>query len=408
MSHDDRTPLLSRSFVQRPTLAAVEPERPLRIATLNVFVGSPLPFLDGATTSLAGSERLSAQIAGLHRRNLDVLCLQELMCPATLRSFQRTFTRQEFECITAPRDASMKRGTAIAWIAIILMSYLIIMAANEVALVASGVGGGSPAANAQDQTPQPSRMAMFYMLISHTTVFFLATIAVLSVVCCVYYVVHESALYVWLTGIQTGLVVFVRRHQRITVTQINHTLFSEQHGDALNFFNPRGFTTVRLTVDGRELMLVNTHLNHGDAECRHRHVHIRQLVSTLQCAPQRCILVGDLNVGTAAPEFARLVQGAELRNSLTETNHDTLDTHTWLQINPLTSNPFLAAVQNTQLDYILIPKCTSVVRLQTSHRIFDRAPFVSDHAGIVADIVLVANATSSPVAAADAAEANHQ
>jgi endonuclease/exonuclease/phosphatase family metal-dependent hydrolase len=362
---------------RRPPLAQPPRPVPFRVATLNVFVGSPLPFLFGATSSLPNSKRLQAQVDGLDAMHLDVLCLQELVCKETLSAVQRVFTSDQVHCLHFARETGLSRGVCLAW------SWIVLFSIGLVAATCSAVSAEVPNTNLAPTTA------------TFTPWICLVTLLFFGVVLCMQYIVRTSAIYVWLTGFPTGLVVFVRKQARVEIHAVTETLFTEQHGDPLNFFNPRGFIRIDLLVDGVDVQLVNTHLNHGATGCRHRQAQIEQITCSLQIAAlgnSHCpLIVGDLNVPRCAPEVEWLCFQNEVFNALegkpTETR---IPVCTWLEEeNPLTRNVFLRKKGNRQLDFILPPTAETTLSLIDCRTIFTYAPYVSDHLGVLAEFEII-------------------
>jgi endonuclease/exonuclease/phosphatase family metal-dependent hydrolase len=343
------------------------------MVTLNVFAGSPLPFLYGATRSLHNSGRLTSQIVGLKDLAADIICLQEVVCPRVLKAFKRSFPSSGFHCMYFSPERGLRRGVLVAW-GMILLSVLAITA----------LGVGFVTTIVPDATFGPTTA-------TYTLWITLVTFATLVVGVLVFYMVRTSATYVWLTGIPTGLVIFVRKSPRLQVLKVTRHLFVEQHGDFLNVLNPRGFIGVDLVFDTAMLRLVNTHLNHGPATCRHRQAQVNELTIFLQSRPldafaDVCVL-GDLNVPAASQEVRSLCTSNCIHNTLAA--GQVIPPETWSLANPLTHNPFIPHGGNRQLDFILTPN--SEDRLVTNHcrRIFAVSPFLSDHFGILCDLKLV-------------------
>jgi endonuclease/exonuclease/phosphatase family metal-dependent hydrolase len=330
-------------------------------------VGSPLPFLFGATSTLYNSERLFAQINGLDALDVDILCLQEVVCPRVLRAFKTKFKTDRFHCMHFCHEKGVRYGTTLAWVLICLLVGGLFSTYAAIWLVLTG-----------DLPRFASTTTHLALQISGILVSMVLTAI------SVHFAVRSSATYVWLTGIPTGLVVFVRNQPRLEVMKVQYGYFEEQHGDFLNLFNPRGYIHISFTLDGARFRLVNTHLNHGDQNCRFRNAQVADLSRTLAYAniqvPSETFIVGDMNVPHGSLELASLCQ----KNKV----HSSMDGDTWCRRNELTRNAFLPTGPSRQLDFILIPNHQTTVNQPRSRLIFQQPPYVSDHFGLVCSVAV--------------------
>jgi endonuclease/exonuclease/phosphatase family metal-dependent hydrolase len=314
----------------------------LRVVTFNVFPGSPVPWLGGGTTALAGSWRLAEQIRRLRELDADVVCLQELYCASARDTFAKALG-SVYEMHHAPRRPP--RSHLLLFTA---LTCIVVVAAFH-AGIACGVGRS---------------WAAFGAIVAWRAWL-------------------RSALGAWLSGESYGLVTLVRR----TLKSSSATLvFGHQAGDRLNRVVPRGY---QLTYVG-DVAIFNTHLNAGGRDDSDR-LHQAAALCEAVCEARRLlgvtVVCGDLN----APPHAASVSLLRHVGGLSDTAAVSCENPrpTWCSDNPLTHSVWNTGASTDQrLDYVLVhvrpcsgPICVS------GHNVLDAPlPHVSDHAGVLADI----------------------
>ena len=241
----------------------------LVVVTLNVFPGSPLPFVKG----LAGSRRLSHMIRQLRQLDPDVVCLQELFC--TLSRDQICSAMPEYAMYSPPHaktqaSRAIKAGTAVLWTA-------------PVALCAYNIVSGSTA----------------------WRIFVGASCALAALWLC-----WRSAIIQWIACGSSGLAVMWHR-ERLRARNTQQDRFGHQLGDAMNCIIPRGYQRIELEsthAPGFGCTVLNTHLN-ALGNDQHRDTQVLELLEAASgrgadtCAT---IVCGDMNARPHAGSISRI------------------------------------------------------------------------------------------------------
>jgi sphingomyelin phosphodiesterase 2 len=175
-----------------------------------------------------------------------------------------------------------------------------------------------------------------------------------------------------------------------------------EHGE---YWSGKGFAVLRVELAGGRLLLVDTHLHaryNQDAPHRyrpHRVAQLAQLVTALARTPDPAIVVGDLNFEEGDPEYVVLRGLTGMRDVAADLD---LREPTVLDTNPYRPDMRLPS---RRIDFVFVRGGAARALLPRSvQRVFDdpveiegRPRTYSNHAGVVAEIELVA--ASAPVPA---------
>jgi len=327
----DTHPVLPNTMlaIPRPTAAVYTTQATLRVVSLNVTARLPLPYPFSRTRAspLHSSSRLYQQLACIARLEPDVVCIQELMCPRALEKVKETLHPAVFTCVHRVAAEVPARGTVVAWAAVVITSALAMIGMS------------------------------FVRPVTADAFTFSAFVGGLWVVMFAFaYVICTSSLMVWLSGLESGLVTFVRKTPRLQIRHVDSTLFAEQQGDSLNLLNKRGFLAVEVRLDEAPLLIVNAHLNRGRDNCPFRLRQVKELVDVIQPA-STAVLVGTMNCLQISHEIRALQRECEL-----------------------------SVVTQTDADFVLFGDHTRSVVIGDSHVVQDAVPLSEHHCVSVAEV----------------------
>ena len=203
--------------------------------------------------------------------------------------------------------------------------------------------------------------------------------------------------------VQSGLMVLHRRETLERDAQPRVFTFTDQQGDLLNLFRPRGVLCVplRLKSDRTPLLVANTHANAESAtfgailsphslpsvplNSEHRCRQLRQLFGHARrlASSSRVIICGDLN---STPEDEEIPFGEFGFAPGTTERHNS-----WNGLrNPLVAQGWFSEGSDvcTQLDYIFTSS-DSGLRPTRSRLVLDEGPpWLSDHFGVLSDFTV--------------------
>lgn len=234
----------------------------LSIVTLNVYPGSPVPFVNG----LAGSCRLPRMILQLRELDPDVICLQELFCSSSRKEICSGLAEYK---MYAPPHAKTPTSQTIKACALVLWT-------TPVAL-------------------------SVYMIVSGSTawrLFVAVACSLLAIWLC-----WQSAIIQWIVCDDSGLVMLWRR-ERLHAKSTQQHKFEHQLGDAMNVISPRAYQSIEFSstcVPGFVCTVTNTHLN-ALGNDQNRCAQIQELlhgVSGSVAVAHAMVVCGDMN---ARPE----------------------------------------------------------------------------------------------------------
>lgn len=331
------------------------------VLSLNVFPGSPLPFLFNGTRALFSTERLACQLATVNALSPDVICLQELYCTHSREEYIKWFGT-DYHVLFEDRRNTV--GVCIARVIVMLFALVLFLCVRVLLFPLWGF----PSMHMEDTA----------------IVFALCVVSFLSW--------NKTALFAWLAGDATGLTTLVRKSLG-QVEEHQVTDFQVQDGDWMNVVAPRAYSTtrIRLFTDGY-ITVLNAHLNaHGTNN--HRRAQAMELASASnQCAlSSAVILCADMNANERSDEVALLLT----QSSLTDGHAGVLDRCTWSARNPLTRGWMQA--EDMCVDFVLFRSMADGHVLENTHVdlflcdssvVFTEAPFLSDHFGVLCQLSL--------------------
>jgi len=237
------------------------------ILSLNLFIGSPLPYIFNGTPGLAHSKRLDRFINYLSDSNLDIVCLQELYC-----SWPRTYIQKKlpmYRMISTTIDARTNMGR----IRIMLLWFII---GGFIWFIIGGFIWFITA------------MSYYDVNLNLNLIIFITSLIIGRYIC------RYAALENWLRGDHTGLTI-LWKPKSLKLHQHEQTLFESQEGDWMNTVLRRGFQAAVFELPCKRMItIINTHLNAlGDDTYRLRQV--KQLLALDET--NTTLLIGDFNIG---------------------------------------------------------------------------------------------------------------
>lgn len=231
---------------------AASPDR-LRVLTLNVYPGMPLP-IALFTDALQRSSRLGKIADMIKRERPDVVCLQEMYSYDAIDKLRAALP--DYRTLKYDHD---NRCPKLALYAGCFVLYLVFRILLDVLF---------------DRDPSPAchiiTMSIFWT-----------------------WLWTESPVYAWMFGNEAGLFTLYRRElDQGTVIRSYHYRFSEEDCDAVSGGTHRGFRLLRIAFRDHVWMIINTHLNaYGDDKLR-----LQQMRTLGQVANGNTdIICGDLN-----------------------------------------------------------------------------------------------------------------
>jgi len=297
----------------------------ISVLTLNVFPGSPIPYLYNGTRALFGSTRLESQMNSIATINPDIVCLQELYCTRVRDMYQRRFG-SEYRILHETRST---------------MAGMVCARILELFLI------------------------LFTMLITRYWPFIITG---------AYLLWCNSALFAWLSGDATGLTIMVR-HKIGTVLSYRTQDFLSQSGDWMNVVSPRAFSVTEIETSIGLLSVFNAHFNALGSETE-RCQQVLQLANIVNTITHPVVICTDLN-STETSESAQLLKH-------TGRLYDVMDNQpnrvTWSTRNNLSR----AWMQTADMcvDFIFVRD----LRVTSARTVFTEPPFISDHFGVLAII----------------------
>ncbi len=160
---------------------------------------------------------------------------------------------------------------------------------------------------------------------------------------------------------------------------------------ALERVKPKGFITTRYTVDGVSIRLANMRLSNGVVNPL-RFRNVVQVANEMIKTDEPAILCGDTNSDGEQDEMVWL-RSAGFRDTYLEAhpNRDFVRKAgmTWSAANDLTRNGHLIE-PDQRVDYVIYhPGVYHTFETVSSEVVFDKAPFVSDHFGVLTELKLI-------------------
>mmetsp|Transcript_48 Transcript_48/g.132 ORF Transcript_48/g.132 Transcript_48/m.132 type:complete len:358 (-) Transcript_48:334-1407(-) len=323
----------------------------VRLLTLNVFAGSPLPYIGGGVPALAGSSRLAVQVELVRQTDPDVICLQEAWCHVVLAYYEELFP--EYQLFFSGQRFWFGRAASQAFC--LLLAALLLLIAK---LIFWACGGNDPSWRVD---------VMFFLLVYVLLHFFSGKVTLRACI----------------GGNLTGLAMLVRRRNMRLLNDPRYIRFGKhlQVGDWLNTFMPRGLMIVDVEINGVPLRIANTHLNQAsDVEgCRFRLRQARQLLKELpDDCPIPLVLVGDFNVGSESGEVRLLCTKGNMRDAWNVAGVG--DGNTWCARNTLTDTWYARGAPDCRIDYVFT---RGNVKVESCEVALDSPPFTSDHFGVL-------------------------
>jgi endonuclease/exonuclease/phosphatase family metal-dependent hydrolase len=176
------------------------------------------------------------------------------------------------------------------------------------------------------------------------------------------------------------------RKDTVTVVKSSFKFFSEQSGDFLNIFRPRGFQIAQVLVRGMAVNIMNVHTNAlsdtasaldaAPSTSPQRQKQMHQVFSEVRSMPscRAALVMGDLNTTPDLGEIPNDQYG--FQDSWCSSQGPCI---TWSTENPLTGE-FQVTEKDQRLDYIFMHGRKKPMAV--SDVVFNQAPWVSDHFGI--------------------------
>lgn len=333
----------------------------LTVLTLNVFSGSPLPFLFNGTRALFGSARLEAQLAAVAGAKPDVVCLQELYCTRARDMYRERFW-PEYEVLHETRATAAGVGWARA---IECLSALLVVLLARAVLVPVW---GWPILRPEDAAIIVGAYVGAFVLW------------------------RNSALFAWLAGDATGLTVLIRRDIG-AVRRHTTRAFSAQQGDWMNAVAPRGYSKTEIDTKWGSLAVFNAHLNALGTQSE-RCAQVHELVAAVNSSSNLVVVCADLNATEDSDSARLLTQAAKLRDAMEGVE----DRCTWSDRNSL-SRAWMKT-EDMCVDFVFFRGTAAAgssaltVRVAAAATVFTEAPFVSDHFGMLATLNISSSSTS--------------
>lgn len=191
--------------------------------------------------------------------------------------------------------------------------------------------------------------------------------------------------------------------------------FSEQRGDFLNIFKPRGATAAVFEPAGAEaaagsaaVCVVNVHLNLGcdgqrDSQASEAVALGRRtaVAAATDGSGVGIAVVGDFNAHELDATVIRMAAAHGFVDAIAASGRAGAPRLTWTAANPLT----LGTLREPDgcIDYVFFEP--GLLRSRAARTVFCEAPFLSDHFGVLAELSLAPPAPPSPLLLAAAAAA---
>lgn len=333
------------------------------ILTLNVFIGSPLPYIFNGTSGLAYSNRLDRLIDYLSDSDVDVVCLQELYCSWSRAYIQKRLPMYHMASTTI--DARTNMGRIRIMLLWFITGGLIWMILRGFLWTATQI------------IPLSS--------ISYYDVDYGTLNSIIFTMCLIIgrYICRYAALENWLRGDHTGLTI-LWKPKSLKLLQHEQTLFESQEGDWMNTVLLRGFQVAAFELPcKRVITIINTHLNAlGDDTSRLSQIKQLLAFNGVNCvneaAANTTLLAGDFNIGPQSISINQI-----LENGFKDCGGVDMG-YTWDNINMYTQG--WMRIPNERIDFIFHkpgPKCD--INVVLSELVLQKNP-VSDHYGVLAVI----------------------
>ena len=317
-----------------------EKKNTFTVLNLNVFPGSPLPFICNGTRSLA-STRLYDQIDQIRLYDPDIISLQELYCDHSRQKYIETFSSIGYHYLNG------ERNTTIGKVLCLLIHVL-----------------------------TTSICFMFF----HIILFDMILISIFVSCVSSFMIWRQSALTSWLAGNSSGLMMFWKRslfHLKNDIDIID-SQFEHQRGDWMNSIAPRSFIRIKLymNINMIPLVIINTHINAlGDSKDRDKQL---KEITRIFCDDESIILCGDFNTNDTSEEMISFVNDTKLVDAGPQSP-------TWSRQNPFTRG--WMRVDDMRCDYVMFRSSRNekdfTLMMRQSEIVFNKKPFVSDHFGIL-------------------------
>jgi endonuclease/exonuclease/phosphatase family metal-dependent hydrolase len=333
---------------------------PFSILTFNVYPGPPIPY----TAPDLFPHRIAAQITAIRELDPDIVCFQELYCDKSFAALRAAFPDYD---VHRDRGRQNELGEEVEHPR---------RRRSNASLVGLVVVG-----------------ALFVAVCWYAwrpTAALLPLAAAASLWCGAYLVLpRNSGLLAWMRNRGTGLGIMVRR-TRAHVIEHRVERFRCQKGDPLNLVAPRGFTRTMIALNSAcecgpaPAFVFNTHLNALGSE-KHRVAQAEQLASEILrvSSAARLVLCGDFN------ETPTMCSG--VRQCLEGDGYGQAD----LMLADPVHRPTYCPQQNPLARGSYAPQCLDqiyfkpganegLVPTDSARVVFNKAPYISDHYGVLA------------------------
>jgi endonuclease/exonuclease/phosphatase family metal-dependent hydrolase len=290
-----------------------------------------------------GTQRFADMIASLKYLDADIVCLQEVWCLSVRQKIHEEFSNYNFV-------ESDSRNIIDCLLAVLYIASV------------SGL--------------------IFYIFELILYILWRPVLLTFSTVTS-YYFLKETALYAWLAGDDTGLLVMIKK--TFTICTVLQKPFDSQKGDWMNIVARRGFQLLTVERYQKIFSIINAHLN-ALGSIVDRCEQVRELVkiatNTLSFSSGLVICL-DLNENDDSLSYDIILQEVkDLTDALAlqhVSKHDA--PRTWSNKNPRTKA--WMQVSDLRCDFIF-----TTFKVLESFLIMDSHPWPSDHFGIIAYIVI--------------------
>jgi endonuclease/exonuclease/phosphatase family metal-dependent hydrolase len=304
-----------------------------KVITLNSFPGSPIPYVLNGTRSLYhDKDRLIHQISAIEEEDADIVLIQELNCHAS-RELMATYFKDRYHMIYGQQINRFGWwiNECIQFSVALMIWWLCTLGTSDMLV------------------------AMWWLI---------------------KWMWYRTTLDVFLSGDETGLTTMIRS-SRWKVLSTSLDTFHCQHGDFMNWFNPRGWQSIYLVsihTPSLDLHVVNTHMNALGPSC-FRELQALELVKRYQHL-DHVIIGGDFNDTPERSTVQHL-----LDRGWKDSMYGISPRATWTSRNPLSRG--WMRVTDRCTDFILH---TNDLLLDHASLCMDKSPFVSDHMGVRATL----------------------
>ena len=338
-AHVSQTSLDGQSL----SVQEMDSNQTVSVLTLNVFPGSPLPYIWNGTPKLAKSDRLGQQCDFMAKHQPDIVCLQEMYCHWSRGYLLSRLPQYDMVSLETPNV----QGLLWAFV-------LWFLSACSIAMFVKSV----------DRAPV-----------------FLSDIIVYCVSLAIgRWVWLHTALEEFLIGDATGLTILYRK-SRWRIGDNGVRQFKAQEGDWMNSVAPRGFAhaSFELKQDTRiQIGVFNTHLNAlGEDRCRENQVKELLCMVRTNCSfakPHATIVCGDFNTGPTSDAVRRMVE-----EGFTDCGH--VSGCTWDNANSMTKG--WSRCVDERIDFTFHKNHFGPLLSRKESKIVLHDPPTSDHYGLM-------------------------